>query len=751
MANYSHVSNDLIIQFKNGRTLQIKGFFTTHEIANNLVFEEDNQLILVEFHNAMSGAGDGIVEASVIYEPIEDGLATTALLGLLGAAAIGLAAGGGGGGSPSTPPAPPSLTISGNGKPVADGHATNDNTPNLSGTAKPGSTVTIYDNGQAIGSTTADGNGNWSYTPTQPLTEGSHSLTATATDSTGSSSPSPAQTVGVDTQPPSAPNIGTVTDNAGTATGSIVAGGTTDDATPTLSGTAEPGSTVSIYDGSTLLGTTTAGPDGIWTFTPFPPLTDGSHQLTATATDAAGNPSGPSASFGLTVDTTPPAAPVATISDPNGDNIPTASGTTEPGSTVTVTWPDGSTSTTTADPVTGQWTVDAPTVQPSGTVSAVATDPAGNTSSGTGTWTADTTAPDTTTVGTTVTVTSVAGDNVVNATESTSTSVPVTVALVNVPADAATTTVNVLVDGVTYAATSADGGITWTAQVPGSALAGATTPTVTAEATFTDAAGNTSAPVSDTQAYTVDTAATTTVAVTDANGDNLPTASGVADPGSTVTVTWPDGTTSTATADPVTGAWSVDATVAQPSGTVTAVATDPAGNTSPLQTTPWTADTTAPTTTATIDSISLDSGAPGDFITNDSDGLTVNATLSAALAPGEVLMYSTDGGATWTDITASVSGTAVSYVDAGLTGTATVQMRVEDAAGNAGTAASQLVTVDTAATTTVAVTDANGDNLPTASGVADPGSTVTVTWPDGTTSTATADPVTGAWSVDATV
>ncbi|WP_230847776.1 Ig-like domain-containing protein, partial [Comamonas testosteroni] len=395
--------------------------------------------------------------------------------------------------------------------------------------------------------------------------------------------------------------------------------------------------------------------------------------------------------------------------------------------------------------------VDATVAQPTGTVTAVATDPAGNTSPlQTTPWTADTTAPDTTAAGTTVTVGAIAGDNIVNSAEA-GANVPVTVTLANVPADATTTTVNVLVDGVTYAATSADGGITWTAQVPGSALAGATTPTVTAEATFTDAAGNTSAPVSDTQAYTVDTAATTTVAVTDANGDNLPTASGVADPGSTVTVTWPDGTTSTATADPVTGAWSVDATVAQPSGTVTAVATDPAGNTSPLQTTPWTADTTAPTTTATIDSISLDSGAPGDFITNDSDGLTVNATLSAALAPGEVLMYSTDGGATWTDITASVSGTAVSYVDAGLTGTATVQMRVEDAAGNAGTAASQLVTVDTAATTTVAVTDANGDNLPTASGVADPGSTVTVTWPDGTTSTATADPVTGAWSVDATV
>ncbi|MFU8723217.1 hypothetical protein, partial [Pseudomonas aeruginosa] len=46
---------------------------------------------------------------------------------------------------------------------------------------------------------------------------------------------------------------------------------------------------------------------------------------------------------------------------------------------------------------------------------------------------------------------------------------------------------------------------TWTAQVPGSALAGATTPTVTAEAVFADAAGNDAAPVTGTQTYTVDT------------------------------------------------------------------------------------------------------------------------------------------------------------------------------------------------------------------------------------------------------
>ncbi|WP_336982856.1 Ig-like domain-containing protein, partial [Acinetobacter modestus] len=54
---------------------------------------------------------------------------------------------------------------------------------------------------------------------------------------------------------------------------------------------------------------------------------------------------------------------------------------------------------------------------------------------------------------------------------------------------------------------------------------------------------------------------------------------GTAEPGSTVTVTFPDGSTAQAATDPVTGAW----TVANPGNlvdgdTVTATATDPAGN-----------------------------------------------------------------------------------------------------------------------------------------------------------------------------
>ncbi|WP_328514992.1 Ig-like domain-containing protein [Ralstonia solanacearum] len=53
-----------------------------------------------------------------------------------------------------------------------------------------------------------------------------------------------------------------------------------------MTGTAEANSTISIFDGTTLLGTTTADASGNWTFTPTTALTDGSHSLTATATDA---------------------------------------------------------------------------------------------------------------------------------------------------------------------------------------------------------------------------------------------------------------------------------------------------------------------------------------------------------------------------------------------------------------------------------------------------------------------------------
>ncbi|WP_337265246.1 Ig-like domain-containing protein, partial [Serratia sp. MMO-151] len=80
----------------------------------------------------------------------------------------------------TVPPQAPTITsVEDNVEPhtgaLQKGDITNDNTPTLKGSALPGGTVTVYDNGTAIGSVKADNNGAWSFTPSTPLGEGNHS------------------------------------------------------------------------------------------------------------------------------------------------------------------------------------------------------------------------------------------------------------------------------------------------------------------------------------------------------------------------------------------------------------------------------------------------------------------------------------------------------------------------------------------------------------------------------------------------
>ncbi|MFB2120915.1 DUF4347 domain-containing protein [Parapedobacter sp. 2B3] len=86
--------------------------------------------------------------------------------------------------------------------------------------------------------------------------------------------------------------------------------GITNDNTPTLTGMAEANATLTVtsdVDGE--LGTAIADGSGNWSYTPGTPLTEGMHNLTATATDAAGNTSAASAALEITIDTTPHAKP----------------------------------------------------------------------------------------------------------------------------------------------------------------------------------------------------------------------------------------------------------------------------------------------------------------------------------------------------------------------------------------------------------------------------------------------------------
>ncbi|WP_269436253.1 Ig-like domain-containing protein [Ralstonia pseudosolanacearum] len=79
-----------------------------------------------------------------------------------------------------------------------------------------------------LGTTTADASGNWTFTPTTALIDGSHSLTATATDMRPATSAPPVRPSPDGRHPPPAtPVITTVTDDVAPVTGAIAAAGST--------------------------------------------------------------------------------------------------------------------------------------------------------------------------------------------------------------------------------------------------------------------------------------------------------------------------------------------------------------------------------------------------------------------------------------------------------------------------------------------------------------------------------------------
>ncbi|HAV1669502.1 Ig-like domain-containing protein [Enterobacter sp. HA-027-I-ECC] len=278
--------------------------------------------------------------------------------------------------------------------PVVSGDTTDDNTPTLSGRAEPGSTVNIIDNGQVIGSTKVNPDGTWSYTPDQPLANGAHDLTTTVTDPSGNTGPEGSHVVITVDVVPGKVEITAVTDDAGSVTGSLSQNAVTDDTRPQISGTAKAGSTVTIMDGSNVLGTTTAGADGTWSFTPSVDLGRGDHTFTATAKDPMGNESS-SSSWTVTIDTDAPVKPTidAALDDvgsvqgnlANGgstdDPTPTLSGKAEAGSTVKIYDQNGLLGEVTAK-ADGTWSFSPTAKLPEGEhrFHVTATDRAGNTS-----------------------------------------------------------------------------------------------------------------------------------------------------------------------------------------------------------------------------------------------------------------------------------------------------------------------------------------------------------------------------------
>ncbi|HEX2110140.1 MAG TPA: Ig-like domain-containing protein [Gaiellaceae bacterium] len=127
------------------------------------------------------------------------------------------------------------------------------------------------------------------------LSQGTHTFEVRATDAAGNTDTTPAsRTWTVDFTAPAPPVIESPAD------GSILA-----TATITLSGTAEAGSFVEVFDGTASKGGTTATGSGTWSKT-LTGVVDGSHTYTAKATDAASNTSAASNARTIVVDTVPP-------------------------------------------------------------------------------------------------------------------------------------------------------------------------------------------------------------------------------------------------------------------------------------------------------------------------------------------------------------------------------------------------------------------------------------------------------------
>ncbi|MCT4703349.1 Ig-like domain-containing protein [Enterobacteriaceae bacterium H20N1] len=254
---------------------------------------------------------------------------------------------------------------------VLNGGLTDDNTPELQGTTLAGATVTIRDaEGNVLGTATADGTGAWKF-PLTEVADGEHTWTAEVTNLAGNTAQA-TLTLTVDTTAPQAPVITAIQDDVGSVQfTSQVQGNVTDDPAPTFTGTAEAGTTITLYDGENVLGSVVADKDGNWNYTPTTNLVEGTHSVTATATDAAGNVSESSAKWDFLLDITPPNVGIS------GNSAESLSGMSEPGATITVIDGAGKEFTTVADH-TGRWIIAPNPIEAGVSGKIYATDPAGN-------------------------------------------------------------------------------------------------------------------------------------------------------------------------------------------------------------------------------------------------------------------------------------------------------------------------------------------------------------------------------------
>lgn len=220
----------------------------------------------------------------------------------------------------AAPPAPgtPDLDASSDTGTSSTDNITGDSTPEFTvdaGSAQAGMTVELYAQlstaatATLVGSAVVPASGIVSV-GSSPLSSGTYAFTALTDDGAEASAESAALGVTVDLVAPLLLNAPFLVDFIGSNST------LTFTSTPRIGVQATTGAVVTLYEGTTALGSATAA-DGLAVVTPSP-LSEGSHAVHARAADAAGNVSLDSEAVSIRVDTTAPASNAPDLVDDDG-------------------------------------------------------------------------------------------------------------------------------------------------------------------------------------------------------------------------------------------------------------------------------------------------------------------------------------------------------------------------------------------------------------------------------------------------
>lgn len=176
------------------------------------------------------------------------------------------------------------------------GQATTNGTPadtplkNENAGQKTESSVMLKSNREPVDEAHIDTYSNWTLTPDQTFTHGLYTLKPDAVNAADNSSDESGQSS-------AQPAITGIFDDYGNKLRNVTA-----DNTPTLTGSAEPGTIVEVFANGISIGKTPVNADGSWAFTPNDPLANGHYNFTVMSVDTTGQPGEQSPPFQLVIE-----------------------------------------------------------------------------------------------------------------------------------------------------------------------------------------------------------------------------------------------------------------------------------------------------------------------------------------------------------------------------------------------------------------------------------------------------------------